>query len=48
MKATRTGQGHQNSDVEFQSSTPEELGKRIKDELAIWTKVAKDTGIKPE
>ncbi|MCC6472117.1 MAG: tripartite tricarboxylate transporter substrate binding protein [Burkholderiales bacterium] len=47
VKATRAGQGHQNPDVEFQSSAPEELGKRIRDELATWTKVIKETGIKP-
>jgi tripartite-type tricarboxylate transporter receptor subunit TctC len=35
------------NDIEYQSSTPEELGERIRNDLQVWTKVIKETGIKP-
>ena len=35
------------NDIEYQSSTPEELGERIRNDLQVWGKVIRDTGIKP-
>jgi tripartite-type tricarboxylate transporter receptor subunit TctC len=36
------------NDIEYTSSTPEELAQRITDEMEVWTKVIRDVGIKPE
>ena len=34
--------------LEAQSSTPAELAKRLKDDIAVYAKVLKDAGVKPE
>jgi len=34
--------------LDLSSATPEEFGARIKSELAMWTKLIKEAGIKPE
>ena len=44
----RATTGSASNDIEYQASTPEELGERIRTELATWTKVIRDAGIKPE
>jgi len=36
------------NDIEYQSSTPEELAERIRNELQTWNKVIREAGIKPE
>ena len=36
------------NDIDYQSSTPEELAERIRTEIATWTKVIRDAGIKAE
>jgi tripartite-type tricarboxylate transporter receptor subunit TctC len=36
------------NDIQYESSTPEQLGERIRAEIATWTKVIKEAGIKPE
>jgi tripartite-type tricarboxylate transporter receptor subunit TctC len=34
--------------IEITPSTPEELGRRIRDDLPYWTKIMRDAGIQPE
>ena len=36
------------NDIEYVSSTPEELAERIRSEFQTWTKVIREAGIKPE
>ena len=36
------------NDIEMVSSTPEELGDRIRSEMQTWTQVMRESGIKPE
>ena len=47
----RPGSGREgvaNNDVELISSTPAELGERIRNEFQVWDKTIRDTGIKIE
>jgi tripartite-type tricarboxylate transporter receptor subunit TctC len=45
---TRAASASSSNDIEYVSSTPEELGERIRTELQTWTKVIRDAGIKAE
>jgi tripartite-type tricarboxylate transporter receptor subunit TctC len=45
---TRAASASSSNDIEYVSSTPDELGERIRTELQTWTKVIRDAGIKAE
>jgi tripartite-type tricarboxylate transporter receptor subunit TctC len=45
---TRASAASASNDIEYVSSTPEELAERIRAELQTWTKVIREAGIKPE
>jgi tripartite-type tricarboxylate transporter receptor subunit TctC len=36
------------NDIQYESSTPDDLGERIRTEIATWTKVIKEAGIKAD
>ena len=41
-------EGITNNDVELQSSTPADLGERIRNEFQVWEKIIRETGIRLE
>jgi tripartite-type tricarboxylate transporter receptor subunit TctC len=43
----KTASGSGSNDIEYQSSTPEQLASRIRNDLQVWTRVIKQTGVKP-
>ncbi len=48
MRPGGAREGIANNDVELQSSTPAELGDRIRNEFQVWDKIIRDTGIRIE